>query len=292
MTTPSPERARLAATLRELRARTGLSMAALAGKTSFSKSSWERYLNGRTLPPRPAVQELCRLAGEPDGRCLALWEIAESQWSGRATHVAHTSTPAQQPSPSPAPDHGPDPPPAAQEVTRAGHKSVAAVAVLASVCAVAVGGVTVALVLLPHQDAGARSSAGPSPSATGPRCRGATCEEKSPIRMICAAAPDSLASHRTATGAWLELRYSEECGTSWARMWGTRIGDRIELTVGDHSGRIRDAEVENDVDADSYVYTPMAVTSPGTVVRACFRPAAGGKRECFEGRVGRGPQVG
>ncbi|MER7569674.1 helix-turn-helix domain-containing protein [Streptomyces sp. NPDC097941] len=294
MTPPSPERARLAATLRELRARTGLSMAALAGKTSFSKSSWERYLNGRTLPPRPAVQELCRLTGEPDGRCLALWEIAESEWSGRAAHVAHvadTGTPTRQPSPVPEPDHGPDPPPAAQEVARARHKGVAAVAVLASVCAVVVGGVTVALFPLPRQDADARSSAGPSPSATGPRCRGADCEEKNPIRMVCAAAPDSLASHRTTTGAWLELRHSEECGTSWARMWGTRIGDRIELTVADHSGRIHDAEVENGVDAESYVYTPMAVTRPGTVVRACFRPAAGGKKECFDGRVGQGPQT-
>jgi len=290
VTTPSPERARLAAALRELRARTGLSLAVLAGKTSFSKSSWERYLNGKTLPPRPAVQELCRLAGERDGRCLALWEIAESEWSGRATEVAHTGTPSQRPSPSSAPEQKPDPPPAAHEGTRAGHRGLTAVAVLASVCAVAAGGVTVALFLLPRQDADPRSSAGPSPAATGPRCQGAACEGKNPTQMICAAAPDTLASHRTATGARMELRHSEECGTSWARMWGTRIGDRIELTVGDHSGRIRDAEVENDVDADSYVYTPMTATRPGTAVRACFRPSTGGERECFDGRVDQGPQ--
>ncbi|MCZ4611775.1 helix-turn-helix transcriptional regulator, partial [Streptomyces sp. Lzd4kr] len=84
MTAPSPERARLAAVLRELKGRTGLSLAGLAAKTAFSKSSWDRYLNGRTLPQRDAVQELCRLAGEPEGRCLALWEIAESEGSGRA----------------------------------------------------------------------------------------------------------------------------------------------------------------------------------------------------------------
>ena len=67
-----------------LRAATGLSVAALAAKTPYSKSSWERYLNGRTLPPREAVEELCRLAGEPTGRCLALWELAEAETSGRA----------------------------------------------------------------------------------------------------------------------------------------------------------------------------------------------------------------
>ncbi|WP_307818603.1 helix-turn-helix transcriptional regulator, partial [Streptomyces sp. MBT62] len=82
----------LAATLRELRAATGLSMAGLAAKTPYSKSSWERYLNGRTLPPREAVEELCRLAGEPVGRCVALWEIAESEASGRAASAAPAPT--------------------------------------------------------------------------------------------------------------------------------------------------------------------------------------------------------
>lgn len=281
MTSPSPECARLAAALRELKAQTGLSMAGLASKTPFSKSSWERYLNGKTLPPREAVQELCHLAGKPDGRCLALWEIAESEWSGRGTEAPRTGGSAE-----PEPSATPVPAPTAPEVTRAGHRGVAAVAVLASVCAVAVGGVAVALFLLPRQDGGPRGSA--SPSATGPRCRGAACEGKNPIDMVCAAAPDTLASHRTATGAWMELRYSAECGTSWARMWGTRIGDRVEMTVGGRDvrgGWVRSAEVEDDVDAAAYVYTPMAVTRPGTLVEACFRPAAGGKRECFEGRV-------
>ncbi|MBC2906757.1 helix-turn-helix domain-containing protein [Streptomyces sp. PSKA01] len=78
------ELARLAEALRELKSRTGLSLAALSVRTPFSKSSWDRYLNGKTLPPREAVQVLCRLALEPDGRCLALWDIAETEWSGRA----------------------------------------------------------------------------------------------------------------------------------------------------------------------------------------------------------------
>ncbi|MFE9443385.1 helix-turn-helix domain-containing protein [Streptomyces sp. NPDC006602] len=284
MTAPSPECARLAAALRELKAQTGLSMAGLASKTPFSKSSWERYLNGKTLPPREAVRELCQLVGAPEGRCLALWEIAESEWSGRGTEGPRPQGPSPQPKPSPAP------PP--QETTPAGHKGVAAVAVLASVCAVAVGGVTVGLLLLPRQDGAPRPSA--SPSATGPRCRGAACEGRSPMQMTCAANPDTLASHRTATGAWMELRHSEECGTSWARMWDTRIGDRLEMTVGisdgrdgadTTDGRVRGAEVKNAVDAEAYVYTPMTVTRPGTVVKACLRPAAGGEKECFEGRV-------
>ncbi|WJY40225.1 helix-turn-helix transcriptional regulator [Streptomyces sp. P9-2B-2] len=69
--------------LRRLKDHTGLSLAALAARTPYSKSSWERYLNGKKLPPRDAVEALCRLAGEPVGRLVALWELADAAWSGR-----------------------------------------------------------------------------------------------------------------------------------------------------------------------------------------------------------------
>ncbi|WP_217205869.1 XRE family transcriptional regulator [Streptomyces sp. AC550_RSS872] len=279
MTAPSPERARLAAALRELKGRTGLSLAGLAAKTAFSKSSWDRYLNARTVPPRDAVQELCRLAGEPEGRCLALWEIAESEGSGRATEGA----------PAPPEEVTPDGGAADDGSVR---RSATLVAVLASVCAVAVGGVAAVAVLLPHRDGEPRASLSPPPAATGPRCQGEVCEGKSAMQMKCAGGPETLAAHRTASGAWMELRYSRECGTSWARMWATRIGDRLEMSAGDKGGGsggggVHSAEIEHGVDADNYVYTPMTATRPGTVVRACFHPAAGGGTECFDSRVGR-----
>ncbi|WP_327691563.1 XRE family transcriptional regulator [Streptomyces sp. NBC_00461] len=282
----TPERARLATVLRELRAAAGLSMAGLAAKTAYSKSSWERYLNGRTLPPRQAVQELCRLTGEPEGRCLALWEIAESEWSGRATEAARVAAPADTPSraqavptptPDTRPDPRPDPPQAPPKADRAGHRRAAAVAVLATVCAVAIGGVTVALLLLPGHSHGPRPSA--VPPSPGPHCSGASCEGMSPMDMYCAASPTTLATRRTQTGAWLEVRYSRQCGASWARMWGARAGDRLRLTAG---GRAHDAEVEDSADADSFVYTPMTVTRPGTVLRACFHSTKSTGQECFD----------
>ncbi|MFD3306915.1 DUF2690 domain-containing protein [Streptomyces sp. NPDC058694] len=294
---PSPERARLAAALRDLRTRTGLSMVGLAERTAFSKSSWERYLNGKSVPPRDAVRELCRLASEPEGRCLALWEIAESEWSGRAAQARPSDTPAEAPAeapmtaPEPVPSARSTPAsrsersgPASRDETRAGHRG-AAVAVLASVCAVVVGGVAITLFLVLGQDAPrSSSSASSSPSATGPRCRGAACEGRSPMDMKCGVGPQTLASYRTASGAMLELRHSETCGASWARMWGTRIGDRLEVTA---DGRPRSAKVEvkDEADAAAYVYTPMTTTRTGTLVRACFRPAADGEEECFEGQV-------
>ncbi|MDO0930782.1 DUF2690 domain-containing protein [Streptomyces sp. DG2A-72] len=261
---PSPERARLAAALRDLKTRTGLSLAGLAARTSFSKSSWERYLNGRTLPPCPAVRELCHLAGEPEGRCLALWEIAES------------------PAPEPGPSPGPGPGPVAEEDAGPGRGGTAVA--LAWVCAVVVvvGSVAATLLLLPGQSDASRSSTSSPPStAFGPRCHEAACDGRNPMHMKCSVAPQTLASHRTATGARLELRHNTECGASWARMWATRVGDRLEITAG---GRTHSAKVADDIDARAYVYTPMTAADSGTVVRACFLPAEGGGRECVEGR--------
>ncbi|MEE1938966.1 helix-turn-helix domain-containing protein [Streptomyces sp. TRM 70361] len=282
-----PERARLAAVLRELKERTGLSLAGLAERTTYSKSSWDRYLNGRVLPPRQAVRDLCRLAGEPEGRCLALWEIAEAEWSGRAVEAARTSadtgtgTPEQSPSRVPPRDRRQAPRPGG----RHGRRGAVAVVVFASVCAVVLGGVA-ALLLPPGGKDGPPSS---PPPASGPYCRGTDCEGRNPIHMICAAGPDSLASYRTATGARMEVRYSRECGTSWARAWGTSVGDRIEVSA---DGRTHSAEVADELDAEAYVYTAMAAIRPGSVVRACFRPAGGGERECFDGRAVRGSSGG
>jgi transcriptional regulator with XRE-family HTH domain len=258
---------RLASALRELRARTGLSLKALADRTPYSKSSWERYLNGKSLPPRQAVRDLCRVAGESEGRYLALWEIAESESSGRATEARAPTAPPEPEAPR----------------ARRGTPPMVLGALLLATAATAV---TVAV--LPHQETGPHPTTTPSPSSSpAPRCQGAACEGKDPLHMGCGRAPATLATHRTATGAELELRYNARCGTSWARMWGTRIGDRLEVTTGHgpaHGARIRD-----DVDAEAYVYTSMAATRPGAVVRACFIPATGGEREreCFDSRVRR-----
>jgi transcriptional regulator with XRE-family HTH domain len=62
--------------LRELKDRTGLSLAALAARTPYSKSAWHRYLSGGTPPPRPAVEALCRIAGVDPEAVLALWDTA------------------------------------------------------------------------------------------------------------------------------------------------------------------------------------------------------------------------
>ncbi|MET7292460.1 DUF2690 domain-containing protein [Streptomyces griseoloalbus] len=298
------EHTRLSAALRELRTRTGLSLAALAARTAYSKSSWERYLNGKAMPPRQAVRDLCRIAGEPDGRLLALWEIAESEWSGRAAGLGPASAPAAVPASGPAvvpaspaavvPATGPtgsrsrpggrrQGPGPERSFGRRGRLML----VLTSVYTVIAGGVALALVLLllPDRDAGQGEPMSSSSSyVLAPRCHGAACEGRDPVRMVCGIAPDSLTTYSTATGAQVELRYSEKCGASWARMWGARIGDRVDVTAG---GPTREARTVDRVDVETYVYTEMTAARPGSVVRSCFWPAAaGGERECFDARVG------
>jgi hypothetical protein len=127
------------------------------------------------------------------------------------------------------------------------------------------------------------------PPATGsgtvppsPRCQGDSCENRDPMNMICGFDLNTLAEFRTASGARLQLRHSPRCGTSWARMWNTRVGDRVELTA---AGPTRSAEVVDSLDAKAYVYTPMTRTRPGTFVRACFHSTGQAGRECFEATV-------
>ncbi|MEU3985298.1 DUF2690 domain-containing protein [Streptomyces sp. NPDC026672] len=274
---------RLTAALRELRARTGLSLAALSHRTAYSKSSWERYLNGKGLPPRQAVQDLCRVANEPDGRLLALWEIAESDWSGRAALPASA---AAEPGPRLPPQPGPQPqePPSPSETRWPRERRTGLLIVLAAVYTVVIGGAALVLFLLPGPNAPQDEPLSASPPySLVPPCHGAACEGRDPLSLVCGVGPATLTTYRTTTGAHVELRYSEKCGASWARTWGTRIGDRVDVTA---DGPTHDIRVEDRDDTETYVYTTMTATRPGTTVRSCFRPASPKTEpECVEAHV-------
>jgi transcriptional regulator with XRE-family HTH domain len=67
--------------LRRLVDRSGLSVAAVADRTGYSKTSWERYLNGRLLPPQRAVPALAEVTGADTGHLTTMWQLAERAWS-------------------------------------------------------------------------------------------------------------------------------------------------------------------------------------------------------------------
>ncbi|MEU9272922.1 peptidoglycan-binding protein [Streptomyces sp. NPDC048251] len=89
--------------LRRLKDHSGLSMRQLAAKTGYSEKSWERYLGGRSLPPREAVEALARIGGVDPVRLLALHEVAADTWGGRHLDATAPQEPAPEPPPEPVP---------------------------------------------------------------------------------------------------------------------------------------------------------------------------------------------
>ncbi|MFC9845762.1 peptidoglycan-binding protein [Streptomyces sp. NPDC060223] len=88
--------------LRKLKDHGELSTRQLAAKTGYSARSWQRYLNGRSLPPREAVEAVARISGDDPARLLVLHEIAAEHWAeGRVVTASATesapATPAHPP---------------------------------------------------------------------------------------------------------------------------------------------------------------------------------------------------
>ncbi|WP_371577530.1 DUF2690 domain-containing protein [Streptomyces sp. NBC_01314] len=76
-----PQVREFAGQLRRLVDRGGLSIAAVADRTGYSKTSWERYLNGRLLAPKGAIVALAEVTGTDPLHLTTMWELAERAWS-------------------------------------------------------------------------------------------------------------------------------------------------------------------------------------------------------------------
>ncbi|MEU1785368.1 DUF2690 domain-containing protein [Streptomyces sparsogenes] len=274
MTGSAPECVALAEGLRDVRARTGLSLAALAERTAYSKSSWERYVNGKKPVPRQAVEALCAIAGEPSGRLLALWELADAEWSGRARQTR----PAGPPPPAPAPA-GAGGTTAADGRARRRRLLTVGVGVTA---------LAAAAVIAPVWGWSRPSAEQPTNLASpaldpAPGCQGKACDGKDPDAMLCGlpGRVDSLGpQHRTRTGAGVEIRYSKVCAAAWGRIWHAKIGDTIEISA--PGTRPRGIVVRDTADTGVYRFTPMVGAPDRTGLRLCFIPASGTGRECFD----------
>ncbi|MBT2424585.1 DUF2690 domain-containing protein [Streptomyces sp. ISL-112] len=76
-----PQIREFASRLRGLVDRSGLNINAVADRTGFSEMSWERYLDGRLLPPRRAVMALADVTSTPQHHLTTMWELADRAWS-------------------------------------------------------------------------------------------------------------------------------------------------------------------------------------------------------------------
>jgi len=258
--TLSPESARFVTQLRAEKDRAGVSLAVLAEHTAYSKSSWERCLNGRALPPPQAVQGLCRLTGQPCGPLLALRDLADLTWTGR-----------------PAPQDRPDAkePPSAHAADPTARRSYPArvVTVIAAL---------IAVVTLPLARWTTATFTGPAPflpeavPSTQTLCTGRSCQGEQPTAMWCSRGSDTVVRRHTAGDAWFEVRRQPVCGAVWGLMWFSRPGDRLVITLADERREVVDTDRARN---SSYHYTPMLVTDIPRRVVACYVPRHG-KREC------------
>lgn len=99
-------RQQLASEMRRLKERSGLSYGRLAAQTHYSRSSWERFLNGKQLPTTVAVEEFARAMGADTGSLLDLLERA-----GEAMDPDADPGPDENAGPVPAPGPVPVPVP-------------------------------------------------------------------------------------------------------------------------------------------------------------------------------------
>ncbi|MDX2835637.1 helix-turn-helix domain-containing protein [Streptomyces scabiei] len=274
----APEVRHLLERLREAKHGTGLSFAALAARTSYSKSSWERYLNGRTLPPRDAVETLAKLSGTDPARLLALWRLADRAWSGRDARdtAAGVQAAGQKPSregtvDSPArADVRAGTPPLAPRAQNPNRRAVVA-AMAGAALAAALGAGSWATWAWTYGDG--REEAAPRLS-TGP-CRGESCTGRnSEQRDTDCWADAGSRARREIAGRVVELRVSLMCRASWGRITEPRRGDRVWVETTDEQHQSGQVAVPNRA-----IYTLMIGIERPSDARACFE-LAGGRSGC------------
>ncbi|MFK0203851.1 helix-turn-helix domain-containing protein [Streptomyces lavendulae] len=242
------DRRMLVTELRRLRARTGLSYVRLGRRTGYSRSSWERFLNGKQLPPRSAVEALARLAGADPGAAVRYRELANGRRTTPAV-VRRTVPPRAAVRPA-APGSGATP--SAWRVLLA-----AVLCVTVTVVVPVAPGVVTRLLPAPT---GHRPVAGEPPEAG---CRA-----------------DEVVLHAAWMGhARVQVLYSRTCRAVWAR--GERLLQGDVLTVFNGAARADAARPHTARSRDS----PALPAVAGDVVGACLeplRPAVAG-RTCTGG---------
>lgn len=278
--------AALVSELRELKDSSGLTLAELAESTAISKSSWERYLNGKQFPPRHAVEALCRTAPNPGAGILDRWARADAAWSGREQSVVTTTGTSAPSAPSAvdATDAAVPRRPGPRRRAGPAHRVLLAVShrITGRPVITAVGVLLAsAAMIVPAALFHASRTSAPGSTALPPVCRLRSCAGRDPRTTACED-PTTLASHTAADGTRLDLRLSPGCRAGWVRARPTHTNVRIEISS--PGERPRSATATATTAAEDLVTTPMIAAPEPDRLRACYYPSAGRPgRECFGG---------
>ncbi|MFF4184589.1 DUF2690 domain-containing protein [Streptomyces sp. NPDC001691] len=294
--------------LRRMVDRSGLSVAAVADRTGYSKTSWERYLGGRLLAPRTAVLALAEVTGTDPVHLTTMWELAERAWSrseqrhdrtmdalrvDRARAALGEFGPpeppggarAQSPSagltdrrPKPPKQWAPKPPGPPADRRRIVMFLAGVVGALLVITS------AVLLTDLGRSDGKPKALPRPSPSSSAPalppgvKCVAASCTGQDPEAMGCTDKLVQTVGSAKVGVSVVEVRYSRTCGAAWARLKQVAPGDRVQISA---PGTAGDAVV-----ADAYrdTYTKMLAVPGPAVAKACATLKSG-KSGCAAGRA-------
>lgn len=350
-----PEIREFANQMRGLVDRSGLSIAAVSDRTGYSKTSWERYLNGRLLPPQGAISALAEVTGTDVRHLATMWELAERAWSraemrhdmtmeairisqarqaleahepdapaakrkskgrgkaakGSVQDAVPVLPPPASPKPGaddvdkttmlrrqpPAPDgpegpdgpgapdarryHAPEPPgpvvPSAASPAGGGGRLSAGRRVGMFLAGV-VGAVAVIAAALFVFDMRSESQAAPEPSPSptkavkklpaGVKCSGEDCTGEDPELMGCGGQYAETTSDAVVGSAYIEVRYSEVCAASWARVTDAVPGATLRITAAKNAEK---SEAGQDTDG----YTKMVAAKSAEAAEACLESADG-----------------
>lgn len=250
---PAP-RDRLLEEMRRIKADANLSYGRLAERTNYSRSSWERFLNGKQLPTEVAVEQLAAVAGEDPA---ALRELRE-----RATDES---------GPAPAQD-GPEPVNRQRSPVRWRHRLLA----LGCLALGAAAGSVATLVFADGDGGSAPTAAAPAVGAVKVGCTGDLCLAREPQAMDCHWDGETV-RQTWLRGLQIQLRYSAACHAVWGRIENGTVGDSVEIK--DKQGRNEEARIR--VGTDTYTRM-LAVTSeaPPESVTVCGIIPGDHQEEC------------
>ncbi|MFD8858063.1 helix-turn-helix domain-containing protein [Streptomyces vinaceus] len=277
----------LFAEMRRIKDASQLSYNRLADKTHYSRSSWERFLNGKQVPTRVAVEEFAAAAGADPEPLLALLELAvvreEAPADEPAARTAERPRPAAGPSAAPAPAPGapePEQPEQATPVRRFAWSRILRAA--AGVLAGALLGSLLTVFLTEPAGAGTTargSTAGAtgSPAAasaqarpSGPvkvGCKSDTCMRREPQAEDCQW--DAVTVRQTfLRGMSIQLRYSEACQAVWGRVENGNIGDTVRIMDKRSSSDEATIRMEHDTYTRMLAVTPDATWETITICGA------------------------
>ncbi len=245
--------------MRRIKEASQLSFGRLADRTHYSRSSWERFLNGKQLPTTVAVEQLAAVAGTDPEPLLDLLARAVSAPAGGAPAAAAPvqTTPVQAAPAQTAPEAAYEAPPAAaapdapQAAVRTPRERPRAewrrrFAVIGYITAGALlGSVATGLAFsstttgsrapgAAGEPSGTRKSGGVDETATlvpgagdiQVKCKSDTCLRHDPQAMECHW--DATTAKSTfLRGMHIQLRYSAACQSVWGRIEGGAVGDKV-----------------------------------------------------------------